>query len=72
MVKGMRRGSVIVDLAAETGGNCEVTQPGQVVEVDGIWVDGTTNVPSTMALHASSSTPTTSLTCSSTWEALAS
>ena len=53
MVKSMHRGSVIVDLAAETGGNCEVTQPGQVVEVDGIWVDSTTNVPSTMALHAS-------------------
>jgi len=53
MVKGMRRGSVIVDLAAETGGNCEVTQPGQVIEADGVWVDGTTNVPSTMALHAS-------------------
>ena len=53
MVKGMRRGSVIVDLAAETGGNCEVTQPGQVIEVDGAWVDGTTNVPSTVALHAS-------------------
>jgi len=53
MVQGMRRGSVIVDLAAETGGNCEVTQPGRVVEVDGVWIDGTTNVPSTMALHAS-------------------
>lgn len=53
MVKGMRRGSVVVDLAAETGGNCEVTRPGQVVEVDGVWVDGTTNIPSTMALHAS-------------------
>jgi H+-translocating NAD(P) transhydrogenase subunit alpha len=53
MVQGMRQGSVIVDLAAETGGNCEVTHPGQVVEVDGVWVDGTTNVPSTMALHAS-------------------
>ncbi len=53
MVKGMRPGSVIVDLAAETGGNCEVTQPGQVVAVDGIWVDGTINVPSTVALHAS-------------------
>jgi NAD(P) transhydrogenase subunit alpha len=53
MVKGMRRGSVIVDLAAESGGNCEVTQPGQVVEVNGVWVDGTTNIPSTMALHAS-------------------
>jgi H+-translocating NAD(P) transhydrogenase subunit alpha len=53
MVAGMRRGSVIVDLAAESGGNCELTRPGQVVEVDGIWIDGTTNIPSTMALHAS-------------------
>ena len=53
MVKGMRRGSVIVDLAAEAGGNCEVTQPGQVVEVDGVWIDGTTNVPSTVVFHAS-------------------
>ncbi len=53
MVKGMHRGSVIVDMAAESGGNCEVTQPGQVVEVDGVWVDGTTNIPSTVALHAS-------------------
>jgi NAD(P) transhydrogenase subunit alpha len=53
MVQGMRWGSVIVDLAAETGGNCEVTRSGQVVQVDGVWVDGTTNIPSTMALHAS-------------------
>ncbi|HEX8037409.1 MAG TPA: Re/Si-specific NAD(P)(+) transhydrogenase subunit alpha [Ktedonobacterales bacterium] len=53
MVQGMRPGSVIVDLAAETGGNCEVTRSGQVVEVDGVWVDGTTNIPSTIALHAS-------------------
>jgi NAD(P) transhydrogenase subunit alpha len=53
MVKGMRRGSVIVDMAAESGGNCEVTQPDQVVELDGVWVNGTTNIPSTMALHAS-------------------
>jgi NAD(P) transhydrogenase subunit alpha len=53
MVAGMRRGSVIVDMAAESGGNCELTQPGQVVEVNGIWIDGTTNIPSTMALHAS-------------------
>jgi proton-translocating NAD(P)+ transhydrogenase subunit alpha len=53
MVKGMRRGSIIVDLASENGGNCEVTRPGQVVEVDGVWVDGTTNIPSTVALHAS-------------------
>jgi len=53
MVQEMRRGSVVVDLAAETGGNCEVTQPGQVIEVDGIWIDGTTNIPSSIALHAS-------------------
>jgi H+-translocating NAD(P) transhydrogenase subunit alpha len=53
MAKGMRRGSVIVDMAAESGGNCEVTQPGQVIEVDGVWVDGTSNIPSTVALHAS-------------------
>lgn len=53
MVQGMRRGSVIVDLAAEMGGNCELTRPGQVIEIDGTWIDGTTNIPSTMALHAS-------------------
>src|SRR5262249_24422266 len=53
MVKRMRRGSVIVDLASETGGKCALTQPGQASDVDGMWVDGTTNVPSTMALHAS-------------------
>jgi NAD(P) transhydrogenase subunit alpha len=53
MVKGMRRGSVLVDLAAETGGNCEVTSPGQVTTVDGVCIDGTTNIPSTMASHAS-------------------
>jgi len=53
MVKNMRPGSVIVDMAAETGGNCEVTQPGQVVQVDGAWIDGTTNIPSTVPFHAS-------------------
>jgi proton-translocating NAD(P)+ transhydrogenase subunit alpha len=53
MMKTMRRGSVIVDLASESGGNCAATLPGQVVEVEGIWVDGTTNIPSTMAQHAS-------------------
>jgi NAD(P) transhydrogenase subunit alpha len=53
MVRGMRRGSVIVDLAAETGGNCEVTRPGQTVQVDGVVVDGTTNVPSLIPIHAS-------------------
>jgi len=53
MVRGMRRGSVLVDLASDTGGNCELTEPGEVCEVGGVWVDGTTNVPSTVPLHAS-------------------
>jgi proton-translocating NAD(P)+ transhydrogenase subunit alpha len=52
-VAGMRRGSVIVDLAAEAGGNCEVTQPGEIVESDGVTVIGLTNIPSTMPFHAS-------------------
>ena len=52
-VENMRRGSVIVDLAAETGGNCEVTVPGEDVEHAGVTVIGTTNLPSTMAFHAS-------------------
>src|SRR4051812_18524676 len=52
-VRKMRRGSVIVDLAAETGGNCELTQPGEVVSIDGVEVVGTLNLPSTMAGHAS-------------------
>jgi NAD(P) transhydrogenase subunit alpha len=53
MVSGMRAGSVIVDLASDTGGNCEVTRPGEVIEIGGVWIDGTTNVPSTLPLHAS-------------------
>jgi NAD(P) transhydrogenase subunit alpha len=52
-VRGMRHGSVIVDLAAETGGNCEVTVPGDIVEHGGVTVIGTRNIPSTMAYHAS-------------------
>ena len=53
MVKGMRPGSVIVDLAAETGGNVELTTVGEDVEVGGVTIIGTRNVPSTMPLHAS-------------------
>ena len=53
MVKGMRPGSVIVDLAAETGGNVELTKPGTDVDVGGVTIIGTRNVPSTMPLHAS-------------------
>jgi NAD(P) transhydrogenase subunit alpha len=52
-VERMSAGSVIVDLAAETGGNCELTIPGEVVDHGGVTVDGTTNLPSLMAFHAS-------------------
>ena len=52
-VRRMRPGSVIVDLAAEAGGNCEVTEPGQTVVRDGVLVIGHTNLPSTMPVHAS-------------------
>ena len=53
MVKGMRAGSVIVDLAAETGGNVELTRAGEAVEVGGVTILGTRNVPSTMPLTTS-------------------
>jgi NAD(P) transhydrogenase subunit alpha len=53
MVRSMKPGSVIVDLAAETGGNTELTQAGKIIDVDGVRVDGTTNLPSTMPYHAS-------------------
>ena len=53
MVKGMKPGSVIIDLAAESGGNVELTKSGEDVEVGGVLIVGTTNVASTMPLHAS-------------------
>jgi len=52
-VRAMRPGSVIVDLAAETGGNCEPTVPGEIVDRDGVTIIGLTNLPSTMPYHAS-------------------
>jgi H+-translocating NAD(P) transhydrogenase subunit alpha len=52
-VGAMRPGSVIVDLAADTGGNCELTEPGEVVVREGVTLVGTTNLPSTMPNHAS-------------------
>ena len=52
-VEAMRTGSVIVDLAAETGGNCELTEAGEVVERHGVTLIGTLNLPSGMPLHAS-------------------
>ena len=53
MVAGMKPGSVIVDLAAETGGNCELTRPGETVEQGGVTVAGPLNLASMGAVHAS-------------------
>ena len=53
MVRGMKPGSVIVDLAAETGGNCEATRPGEVVDLDGVTIDGPLDLASLGAVHAS-------------------
>ena len=53
MVADMKPGSVIVDLAAETGGNCELTQPGATIERGGVTIAGPLNLASLGALHAS-------------------
>jgi NAD(P) transhydrogenase subunit alpha len=53
MVKSMKRGSVIVDLAAENGGNCECTVPGQAVQAHGVHIVGYTDLPSRLAPTAS-------------------
>ena len=53
-VAGMKPGSVIVDLAAEAGGNCELTRPGETFTTDGgVIISGSLNLPSSMAEHAS-------------------
>lgn len=52
-VKGMRPGSVIIDLAAEQGGNCALTEPGKSVVKYGVLIHGPINVPSTLAPQAS-------------------
>ena len=53
MVRDMRPGAVIVDLAAETGGNCELTRPGETVVENGVAIIGPLNLPSSMPTHAS-------------------
>ena len=52
-VRGMKTGSVIVDLAAETGGNCALTKPGETVEAGGVRILAPLNLPSQAAFHAS-------------------
>lgn len=53
MVEGMKPGALIVDLAAEGGGNCELTRPGERVEVHGVTILGPLNLPAGAPLHAS-------------------
>lgn len=52
-VQGMRPGSVVVDLAGETGGNCELTEPGQTVVKHGVTIASPLNLPAAMPEHAS-------------------
>ena len=53
MVNDMKKGSCIIDLAAENGGNCELTKPGEIINHNGITIDGRLNLPSQVPLHAS-------------------
>jgi NAD(P) transhydrogenase subunit alpha len=53
MVKTMRAGAVIVDLAVETGGNCELSKLGETTHVNDVTIMGPVNLPSTVAFHAS-------------------
>jgi NAD(P) transhydrogenase subunit alpha len=53
MVRGMPPGSVVVDLAAESGGNCELTKAGQTVSAGGVTILGPVNLPATVPYHAS-------------------
>jgi NAD(P) transhydrogenase subunit alpha len=52
-VEGMKPGSVVVDLAGETGGNCELTEPGDVVVRHDVTIASPWNLPATMPEHAS-------------------
>ena len=53
MVRHMKPGSVVVDLAADTGGNCALTKPGETVEANGVLILGPLNLASTVPVHAS-------------------
>jgi NAD(P) transhydrogenase subunit alpha len=53
MVGNMKNGAVIIDLRAENGGNCQLTQPGETIEREGVLIAGPDNVPSLAAVHAS-------------------
>jgi NAD(P) transhydrogenase subunit alpha len=53
MVREMPEGSLIIDMAAETGGNCEITEAGEIIVKHGVTIDGTINIPATVPYHSS-------------------
>ena len=53
MIDAMRPGSVVIDLAAESGGNVEGTTPGKIINMNGVSIHGPINVPSSMPFHSS-------------------
>ena len=53
MVKDMQNGSCIIDMAAENGGNCKLTEPGKIVTKEGVIIDGSLNLPAEVPVHAS-------------------
>ena len=53
MVNDMQPGSCIIDMAAENGGNCELTKPGEIIHHNGVTIDGTLNLPAQVPYHAS-------------------
>ena len=53
MVDAMKSGSVIMDLAAENGGNCEITKKDEIITHNGVIIDGSSNIPGSMPVHAS-------------------
>ena len=52
MVDSMKAGSAIIDLASENGGNCSLTKPDEIINHNGITIDGTSNIPSEMSIDA--------------------
>ena len=53
MVESMQPGSIIMDLASENGGNCELTKKDDTIIHNKVMIDGTSNIPGTMPIHAS-------------------
>ena len=53
MVNAMKPGSIIMDLASENGGNCELTRKDEITVHNGVTIDGGSNIPGSMPVHAS-------------------